>query len=285
MKIIDNCCLTNFNSYKIESFCKKAFFPDNENDLIMAINISKDFILIGSGHNIILSKSYYDSDFIILNNNFNNIRVDLNTNIIIAEAGSNFFDMSMLAQENGLTGMEFCYDIPSSVGGGVIMNAGTKEGEIKNILIKVRYFDLDKKIVKEKNIEELELDYRNSIFQNQKHKIVLKAWFQLTKGCKESIKKVMIDSKERRWQKQPREYPNAGSVFKRPKGRFIGPMLDELNLKGETVGGAMVSKKHSGFIVNFDNASGSDILNLIKFIQNKVKNHFDVELEVEQRII
>ena len=277
--------LTDFNSYKLKAKCKTAFFPENENDIIDLYKSKKDFILIGSGHNIILSKDYYDTDFIIFNGNYNSIEINKKSNIISAEAGATLYEVSMTAEKHCFTGVEFFYDIPSSVGGAVVMNAGTKEGETKNILKKVRYLDLLDMKVKEKLSDELELEYRNSFFQKQKNKIVLKVWFQLAIGIKEIIHKTMKDSRERRWSKQPREYPNGGSVFKRPVGKFVGPMIDQLGLKGYTIGGAQISEKHSGFIVNINNATGKDILELIAHSQKLVKDKFGVELEVEQRII
>ena len=285
MRVYNNFDLTHYNSYKLKSKCKTAYFPENENDVIEFYNSKKDFILLGSGHNIILSKDYYDVSFLIFNGNFDNVEVDKFSNTIIAEAGATILEVSEVAEQNGLTGVEFFYDIPSSVGGAVVMNAGTKEGETKNILEKVRYLDLADMKVKEKMKEELELEYRNSMFQKQKDKIILKAWFELALGDPLNIRRIMDESKERRWSKQPREYPNSGSVYKRPPGKFVGPMLDELGLKGFTVGGAQISKKHSGFIVNFNNAKGSDILEIIRYTREKVKINFDLDLEVEQRVI
>lgn len=285
MKVYKDFDLTNYNSYRLKSKCKTAYFPENENDVVELYQSNKEFVLLGSGHNIILSKTYYDGNFIIFNGNFDSIVVEMSSNIIVAEAGANILDVSETAKKHSLTGVEFFYDIPSSVGGAVVMNAGTKEGETKNILKKVRYLDLNEMLVKDKFKDELEFEYRDSIFQKQRDKIILKAWFQLSLGNQSKIIKLMKESKERRWSKQPREYPNSGSVFKRPPGKFVGPMLDELGLKGYIVGGAQVSKKHSGFIVNSANATGEDILALIKHIQNKVKERFDINLEVEQRII
>ncbi|WP_299119787.1 UDP-N-acetylmuramate dehydrogenase [uncultured Winogradskyella sp.] len=285
MQIYNDFDLTNYNSYRLKSKCKTAYFPENEDDVIDLFSSKKNFILLGSGHNVILSKNYYDCNFLIFNGNFNSVKVNKEANVIIAEAGATILKVSEIAEQNALTGVEFYYDIPSSVGGAVVMNAGTKEGETKNILKKVRYLDLTDMSVKEKVNEELDLEYRNSMFQKQKDKIILKAWFQLTSGDSLKIRKIMNESKDRRWSKQPREYPNSGSVFKRPPGKFVGPMLDELGLKGFTVGGAQVSKKHSGFIVNVNNATGEDILNVIKHVQNKVNENFNINLEVEQRII
>jgi len=285
MKVYDNFNLTEYNSYRIKSKCKKAYFPETEDDIIKLFSLKQDYILLGSGHNLILSKAYYDTDFIIFNGNFDSIEVEIDSNVIVTESGATILRLSETAEKHNLTGAEFLYDIPSSVGGAVVMNAGTKEGETKNILKKVRYLDLKDMVVKEKMNENLELEYRNSYFQKNKNKIILKAWFQLGPGVRANIRQIMDESKARRWARQPREYPNSGSVFKRPPGKFVGPMIDELGLKGYTIGGAQVSKKHSGFIVNLGNATGKDILELIQYVQEKVLQKFKVNLEVEQRII
>src|SRR5690554_6640633 len=277
--------LKNYNAYRVESKCSKAWFPQNEEDLL---NIYKDRadikkIILGNGNNIILSKDYYEEEFIILNGCFN--YVDVNNNIMIAESGATLEQLSETALSKSLSGLEIFYDIPSSIGGAVVMNAGTKDGEIKDLLLKVRYLDLSDLKIKEIDKEDIGFEYRNSFFQKNTDKIVLKAWFELEYGDKEDIKRRMDDYKAIRWLKQPREFPNCGSVFKRPKGRFVGPMLDELGLKGFTIGGAQVSEKHSGFIVNKGEATGEEILTLIKEIQRRVKDKFDVELEIEQRVI
>ena len=285
MRIEHNFDLTNYNSYGIHARCKRAFFPETENDIIELYKLKNDFILLGGGYNIILSKEYYDVDFLIFNGNFDSIEVDDIGCLIIAEAGTTILEISEIAQKYSLTGVEFYYDIPSSVGGAVVMNAGTKEGETKDILEKVRYLDLTDMTVNEKSNENLELEYRNSFFQKQKDKVILKAWFKLEKGNRSIIRSVMEASKERRWKMQPREYPNGGSVFKRPPGYYVGPMIDELKLKGYRVGGAEISKKHGGFIVNVNNATGMDIIAIVKHVQARVKEKFNVNLEIEQRII
>lgn len=277
--------LKNYNAYRAESICYKAWFPENETDLleIFSQNKNKRLIILGNGNNIILSKDYYEEEFIILNGCFD--KVTVNNTEIEAEAGATLLQLSEAALKHHLTGLEIFYDIPSSVGGAVVMNAGSKEGEIKDILVKVRYLDLSDMHIKEIAKENIGFEYRNSFFQKNTDKIVLKAWFILDKGNPEQIKAKMEETKQVRWAKQPREYPNCGSVFKRPPGRFVGPMLDELGLKGFTVGGAKISEKHSGFIVNTGTATGKDILSIIAEAQKRVKERFGVELEVEQRII
>lgn len=277
--------LKKYNAYCLDSVCSKAWFPQNEKDFltIYTDNPNKKKIVIGNGNNIILSKEFYEEEFIILNGCFNAIQVVENE--LIAEAGATLQQLSETALHNSLSGLEIFYDIPSSIGGAVVMNAGTKDGEIKDILIKVRYLDLSDLQIKEIEKDKIEFEYRNSFFQKNQDKIVLKAWFKLERGDRVKIKNKMEQYKATRWAKQPREFPNCGSVFKRPPGRFVGSMLEELNMKGFTMGGAKISEKHSGFIINTGNASGKDIMAVIKEAQKRVKENFDVDLEVEQRII
>lgn len=285
MEVLENFNLRDFNSYRINATCKKAYFPESEHDFIEIFknNPNHNLIIIGNGNNIILSKAYYEQSFVVLNKCFNKIVIF--NNEIEAESGATIYDLSLQALENELTGMEFYYDIPSSVGGAVVMNAGTKEGVTNTILLKVRYLDLSDLKIKEIDNQNIQFEYRNSFFQKNKNTVVLKAWFALSKGTKSKINQVMQDSKQRRWEKQPREYPNCGSVFKRPNGHFVGPMIQDLGLKGFCIGDAEVSTKHAGFIVNKGDATGKDILSLIQHIQEKVYQKFKVKLEVEQRII
>ena len=285
MKIISNFDLTNYNSYKIKSKCKNAFFPEKEEDFIdIYTNGTSDKIIIGGGYNIILANDYYDKDFIIVGESFSKININ-DENIIECEAGASTLQLSQFALENNLSGVEIFYDIPSSIGGAIVMNAGASGEEIKDVLVKVRYLDLNDMVIKEISKEDIGYQYRNSIFQKEEGKIVLKAWMKLNLDSKKNIKLKMETIKEARWSKQPKEYPNAGSVFKRPPGHFVGPMIDQLNLKGYRIGGAEVSKKHGGFIVNVGNATGQDIIDLMKYVQDRVMEKFEINLEIEQRII
>jgi UDP-N-acetylmuramate dehydrogenase len=285
VQILKNLNLKEYNAYRINAVCAKAWFPENESDLKEIFNRNKNeqLIILGNGNNIILSKENYKEEFIILNSCFD--KVIVNNTEIEAEAGVPLLQLSETALKHQLTGLEIFYDIPSSVGGAVVMNAGTKEGEIKDILVKVRFLDLADMQIREIAKEDIGFEYRNSFFQKHNDKIVLKARFKLKKGNPEQIKTRMEESKQTRWAKQPREYPNCGSVFKRPPGRFVGPMLDELGMKGFTIGGAKISEKHSGFIINTGNATGKDILTIIAEARKRVKEKFGVDLEVEQRII
>jgi UDP-N-acetylmuramate dehydrogenase len=286
MKVFENFDLSKYNSYRIKAMCKVAYFPESELDIISLYRKKNDYVLLGSGHNVIMSKPYYDDDFLIFNGNFAGVAMDENDeSIIIAESGITMQALSELAHSKGLSGLEVFYDIPSSLGGAVVMNAGASGEEVKDVLIKVRYLDLEDMKVKEIFREEIGFEYRNGFFQRHKDKVVLKAWLKLALKNESEILAKMTTIKAARWNKQPRDLPNAGSVFKRPKGYYVGAMIDELGLRGLRKGGAMVSLKHSGFIVNCGAATGEDILGLIMEIKEKVMLRFNVDLEVEQRII
>jgi UDP-N-acetylmuramate dehydrogenase len=285
MKTVTDLDLTNFNSYRLKAKCKRAFFPNSEADIQEIYREYGDSkkIILGSGHNIILAKEYYEDDFIIFSGNFGH--VEHNNDLLAIEAGISMYDLSVLALENELSGLELFYDIPSSLGGAVVMNAGASGEEIKDLLTKVRYYDPISDTFSEILKEDINFEYRNSFFQRNPHLIITKAWLKLVRSTGDAIKDKMERNKEVRWSKQPKDFPNAGSVFKRPPGFFVGALMDELNLKGYSVGGAKISEKHGGFIVNFNNATGADILQLIAHAQDMVMKKHGVVLEVEQRII
>jgi UDP-N-acetylmuramate dehydrogenase len=285
MRHITNLDLREYNSYRITAHCANTFFPETEEDLRYLYTDRKHIpkILLGSGHNVILSKPYYPEDFVIFSGNFNKIEIQ-NTRVT-AEAGATMLEVSEQTLASSLTGLEIFYDIPSSVGGAVVMNAGASGEEIKDVLVKVSYYDTLKNTFGELEKDQIGFQYRNSVFQQNPHLIVTKAWLELKPGQKDSIKEKMDCIKEARWAKQPRDFPNAGSIFKRPKGYYVGTMIEELGLKGYKVGGAMISEKHGGFIVNVNNATGKDILDLVGVCQRKVWENFNVELEMEQRVI
>lgn len=286
MKIYSNFDLTSYNSYRVKAICKRAFLPDNEDDIreLYNKNAGNSLITIGSGNNVILKQEFYDGDFVIFSGNYGKSAI-VDDNCIVAEAGISMRDLSIMALENKLSGLEIFYDIPSSLGGAVVMNAGASGEEIKDLLLKVRYYDPYEDCFKSITKEEINFEYRNSFFQKNPDMIVCEAFMQLERKDDNTIKSKMEAIKDARWKKQPRDYPNGGSVFKRPPGRFVGPMIDELGLKGYKIGDAQISEKHSGFIINCSNATGSQIIELIHFVKEKVLLHFGVELEIEQRII
>lgn len=284
MKSFKNWDLTDFNSYRVQARCDSAFFPQNEDDVISFFKENKDFILLGSGHNVIFSKEVYREPFVIFNGNYNAINL-IEEGLLEVETGAMMWDVAKFAMENSLSGLEVFWDIPSSLGGAVVMNAGASGEEIKDVLVKVRYLDLIDGSIKEILKEDISFEYRNSFFQKNTNKIVLKAWLQLKSGDKGAIYEKMETIKAQRWAKQPKEYPNGGSVFKRPKGYYVGALMEELGLKGYTVGGAKISEKHGGFIINFNNATGQDILAIITEVKRQVWEKYQIDLEVEQRVI
>lgn len=285
MKVLNNFELIDYNSYRIKATCRNAYFPESESDVISFFKMNEPFVLLGSGHNVILSKTHYDTNFLIFNGNFNNYEINNETGIIEAEAGITMLRLSELALESNLGGLEIFYDIPSSLGGAVVMNAGASGEEIKDLLVKVRYLDLADMEIKEIYQRDMGFEYRNSFFQRNTNNVILKAWIKLHHKDNLIIKEKMDTIKIQRWAKQPKEYPNAGSVFKRPKGYYVGAIMDELQLKGFRIGGAKISEKHGGFIINYENATGTDILNLINHVKHKVLEKYGVDLEIEQRII
>lgn len=283
MRIVDDLDLTSYNSYRIRSICKKAYFPENENDILSFFKENEDFILLGSGHNIILSKVYYEKPILFFNGNFDTINSC--SDILEVEAGAMMWDVAQVALELGLSGLEVFYDIPSSLGGAIVMNAGASGEEIKDVLLKVRYLDLVDLEIKEVGRDDLSFEYRNSFFQRNTNKVVLKAWLQLKQEDPSIIKNKMEMIKSQRWKKQPKDLPNAGSVFKRPPGYYVGALIEELKMKGFNIGGAKISEKHGGFIVNCNNATGNDILSIIEEVQKRVFDLCEIVLEVEQRVI
>lgn len=276
--------LVEYNSYGLRSIAKRAFFPSNENELKAAIECSDKYIVIGGGCNIILSKAYYDDlDFIFIRDNYSTFRVE--DTFIYADAGVDLKELSLIALKYNLSGLEYFYDIPGCVGGAVVMNAGCKDVDFSGLIKKVFFYDVRSRDVKSVSIESLEYEYRNGFFQKNKEAIILSVKLELERKQSSDIEFKMIKNKEERWKKQPREYPSAGSVFKRPNGCFVGTMIEQLNLKGFSVGGAEISEKHAGFIVNKGNATGEDILSIVDVVKEKVFEKYGILLELEQQII
>ncbi len=239
------------------------------------------YIIIGNGSNLLVSDRGIEGAVIEIGSRMSKISVDGTG--IYAEAGAMLSALAAAAADNALTGLEFASGIPGSVGGAVFMNAGAYDGEISDVIL---YADvLDKKgEIRRLSKEELDLGYRHSSIEKT-GSIVLGAAFKLETGDKEKIREKMADLAARRRDKQPLSYPSAGSTFKRPTGYFAGKLIEDAGLKGKTIGGAQVSEKHAGFIINRGNASSDDILKLIDCCIKTVYNKFGIYLEPEVRII
>lgn len=232
--------------------------------------------ILGKGSNLLVSDNGIEGVVICLTQ-LNDITVC--DDVIEAGAGASLAQVCMKACENSLTGLEFAYGIPGTVGGGLYMNAGAYGGEMSQVVIAAEYIDFDGN-VGEIDVNEMKLGYRTSIFK-QNGKIITSVKFKLKKGDKNEIKAAMDDILSRRKDKQPLEYPSAGSTFKRPEGYFAGALIEKNNLKGYSVGGAMVSEKHAGFVINYNNATSEDVRALMQEIQNKVLKNDNVKLEAE----
>ena len=210
-------------------------------------------------------------------------KITVNGNDVTAQAGARLIDTTEAAYRAGLTGLEFAAGIPGSVGGALFMNAGAYNGEVCSVISQAHVLTRAGEL-KTYNHRELNFRYRHSVVQDTGD-IVLSVTFSMKFGDKPTIRAKMDELNARRAAKQPLEYPSCGSVFKRPPDHFVGPMIQKAGLQGHIIGGAQVSKKHAGFIINLGNAPATDYLDMIHLIQKTVKAKFDVDLEPEVRII
>lgn len=236
--------------------------------------------VIGNASNLIISDKGIKGLVIILTKMH---QIKVAGDKVTAEAGARIIDTSFAAGKAGLSGLEFAAGIPGSVGGAVFMNAGAYGGETKDCLKTATVLTEDGQLKTYSNAE-LQFSYRHSLVQETKE-IVVSAVFALKKGDREAILDEMNYLNALRKYKQPLEYPSCGSVFKRPTGHFVGPMLIKAGLQGKQIGGAQVSMKHAGFIVNKGGATATDYLNLIHYIQKTIKEKYGIDLHTEVRII
>ena len=255
--------------------------PSSEEELRGILKICKNeelpYFILGNGSNLLVSDQGYEGVIIQIYKQMN--RVEITENEMHAQAGALLSMIANRAMEAELTGFEFAAGIPGTLGGACVMNAGAYGGEMKDVLETVTVLTRDGD-VKTLTKDELELGYRTSVIAKKDY-IVLSAVIRLENGRKEEIKAVMDDLKEKRITKQPLEYPSAGSTFKRPEGYFAGKLIQDAGLRGFQVGGAQVSEKHCGFVVNKDQATAADVMNLMNQVSDKVYEMSGVRLEPE----
>lgn len=240
------------------------------------------FVTIGRGSNILFPDKGYDGVVIEVGRGMERIEV-LDGGVIRADAGAGIGALAAAAARESLGGLEFASGIPGTLGGAVTMNAGAYGGEIKDCIVSATVLDTEGN-VKELEKSELELGYRSSVIQRNGY-IVLDAVFQMQEGDKETIMQRMREMNESRRQKQPLEYPSAGSTFKRPEGHFAGKLIEEAGLRGYRIGDAQVSEKHCGFVINRGHATADQVLELIGHVQEKVFQMSGIKLEPEVKII
>lgn len=270
-------------SFKIGGNADIAVFPETESQLLEAVAALRGadvrFMLVGNGTNLLFSDKGYRGA-VIITKKMRKISVD--GNILSVLCGDSFTEAAVAAKDASLTGLEFAYGIPGSCGGAVCMNAGAYGGEVSGVLLDMRVLDTASGEVFTVSKADADFSYRHSIIRDFPNYAVISARFALRHGDKNEINAYMQDIMGRRRDKQPLEYPSAGSVFKRPApDMYVGKMLEELGLKGFTIGGAQVSQKHAGFIINVGGATASDVLALVDHIKKAVLAAYSVELECE----
>ncbi|MCY6371264.1 UDP-N-acetylmuramate dehydrogenase [Clostridium ganghwense] len=279
-----NALMKDYTSFKVGGPADFMVTPRKNEQVKELIDLCRNnnipYFVFGNGSNLIVRDGGFRGIIINLSE-LNEVYVEGEK--IVAQSGVLLSSVSKTALKQSLKGLEFASGIPGSIGGAVAMNAGAYQGEISQVIESAVIVDKDGNI-KKLSKDQLELSYRMSAILKYGY-IVLEATFKLEKGDHDTIKDKMDDLNRRRREKQPLEYPSAGSTFKRPVGYFAGKLIQDSDLKGTTVGGAEVSTKHSGFIINKSNATAKDILELIEIVQKTVKKKFNVDLNTEVRII
>ncbi len=239
------------------------------------------YFVLGNGSNLLVGDQGYRGVIIEIADKMNEVRVM--GSLIVAQAGAPMSKIARVACENGLTGFEFAAGIPGTIGGGVVMNAGAYGGELKQVVTMVKVIDREGNLLELDN-STMEFGYRTSAIKRLPF-TVAEVHIQLAAGAREEIKARMEELAAKRREKQPLEYPSAGSTFKRPEGYFAGELIMKAGLQGYQIGGAQVSEKHCGFVINKDNATARDVKELISYVQSTVKSQFGVDLEPEVIII
>ena len=272
--------MKNHTSFKIGGKADFFVIPKTFEELKAVIcelnRLEMPYFVIGKGSNLLVSDNGIEGAVISLSE-FNKIEIENNT--ITAGAGVSLARLCTFARDNSLSGLEFAYGIPGSLGGALYMNAGAYGGEMSQVVASATVLTSDGEL-QEIDSKDMELGYRTSVFKTS-GAIILSAKFTLQTKNMDEITAQMEELLGRRVDKQPLEYPSAGSTFKRPVGHFAGALIEQNNLKGVSVGGAMVSEKHAGFVINYDNATANDVLALMQKVKSVVLEKDGVELEPE----
>lgn len=274
-------------SFQIGGPVEVMVFPEGREQMMETIRLAREFqivpMVMGAGSNMLAPDEGLDTVMIQTKTNMTRMEL-LEGNRIKAQCGVTMAKLAVFAMENGLTGLEFAHGIPGTLGGGIYMNAGAYGGEMVQVLESVTVLERDGTVREDIPVAELGLSYRHSRFMEE-DSIILYAIVKLTPGNKEAIKARMTELMGKRKASQPLEYPSAGSTFKRPKTGYAAALIDEAGLKGLTVGGAQVSEKHAGFVINRGRATCKDVVELMAQIREKVKANSGVELEAEVRVL
>ncbi len=284
-KVTKDVFISKYTTYKVGGLAKVIIYPKNIDKLVILCRLIKKYqlkyMVLGNGSNVLFSDKTYDGVIIKLDN-FN--KIEFVGNKVICGSGASLMKVSREALKRSLAGLEFASGIPASIGGAIYMNAGAYKSDMGYITTSVKVLTPDLKIITLTN-KEMAFHYRDSFLQHHKNYICLEATLRLEKGDKEALEEVTKDRKERRVKTQPLTYPSAGSVFRNPNDVPAGKLIDDLGLKGLTKGGAEVSKVHANFIINKNEASAKDIHDLMLFVKEAVKEHYGIDLKIEQEFI
>lgn len=277
--------LKDYTSFKIGGNADVLVFPDTANKVIAVTDFLRSngipLLVIGKGSNLLINDGGFRG---VVINTCKMDKIELvDDTTIYCQSGASLSRLCRFALENSLTGLEFAFGIPGTAGGAAYMNAGAYGGEMKDVLSRCVHISPDG-MVSAYESTELDLSYRHSVYSDKDY-IILSLFLKLEKGDKSEIKAKMDDLISRRRDKQPLEFPSAGSTFKRPEGFFAGALIEQCGLKGYTSGGAQVSEKHAGFVVNIGEATAEDVMNVINHCKETVFNRTGVTLEPEVKII
>ena len=284
LKIEKDIPLSAYTTLKVGGRADAFAAPAAEDEICGLVQIARQYqtplLVLGNGSNTLVRDGGFRGLVMQIGRAYGSIT--LVPGGLYAQSGALMSVLSRTALEKGFTGLEFAQGIPGSVGGGVYMNAGAYGGEMGQVIRRVRVFDgREKKWV---DAREMDFSYRHTRAMDEKW-IILGAEYRLEKGEPQQIEEKMKDFAARRKEKQPLEYPSAGSFFKRPEGHYAGALIEQSHLKGKQIGGAQVSEKHAGFLINKGGATAKDFLELMEYVQNTVEKNFGVHLENEVRIV
>lgn len=277
-----NKSLAEMTSWKIGGLAWIVVYPGNISELeyvIKKVRGLKPFYVIGSGTNLLIKDEGYPNVIIKLDGDFK--KISFTGTIVEAGAAISLAALGNKAADNSLSGLEFASGIPGSLGGAVIMNAGAYGSEIKDLLIEVEVFDVKEQYLVRMNKNDLIFSYRNSLLKGNPRFIVTKVILQLKNGNEKDIKKIMRKYRDDRFNKQPYDLPNAGSIFKNPPNNSAGKLIEEAGLKGFSINDAEISLKHGNFIVNKNKAKAEDVIELIKYIEKTILDKYNIVLERE----
>lgn len=279
--------LYKHSTFKIGGNAKVAYFPKNKGEFVAILshlkNAGEKYFIVGNGSNLLFDDRGFDGA-IIITKNMADCSYDYKSDcvVIYAEAGKKLTELSLEAgRKHSLSGLEFAYGIPATVGGAIYMNAGAYGGQMADIVLDVEAYDIDKNEIVTIDNAAADFSYRHSVFEESKNLIVLSVRLKLMRGDLKAIADKMDTNMQSRRDKQPLEFPSAGSTFKRPLGYFAAKLIDDASLKGYAVGGAKVSEKHAGFVINAGGATCADVLTLMSDVSKIVKEKFGVELSPE----